>query len=552
MILFGFIATVLLLIVHLSVINDYSINWDFHHVFFAGLYHLKHPVPPNLWHYLPFVDPDPRRMVETPFGPLQSVFPVASYITFFEKLKILAFDSAYNLPSVIHGVIGVFIIFLFLYETRGISVAWLGFLFLALYPRYFGDLQTNVKDVPTAVWYTLSIYLAWRAVNRRKIPDLILAGIAAGITFNFKVNAIFIPIIVAVWSLWLIITPAKKKLINPIVTWQKNVIAPIGGYFIIACLSAYTIWSIFWVDPYNHLAYLIRFFQYNTINMEVLLNGNWFCSGVNVPWYYPFIYLGAVTPVVMLVAGAIGLIILVVNSIRKWDAFAPLVLIWFIIPLSRFMLPNSSVIDGIRHFEEIVFPLTIAAAIGANWIIDLIIKIISKIFPHKKFSILHSAFCILLFIYLLIPIIIYHPYQLSYFNEIVGGAKGAIGRFDLDYWAISQKRAVGWVNDHAPLNSNVFIVMSGDTAGKYLRSDLLQTLNTRDFDRADYTIVLNRQSFFYRYFYVFEYLRYHNPTYTVTVAGAPMAWVFDNHKGVTVPPHPIWWKGVDTCIQKYW
>jgi hypothetical protein len=545
----GIILVVLLLGIHLLIINSYSINWDFHHVFFAGLYHLKHNVPPSLWHYLPFVDPDPRRMVETPFGPLQSVVPAASYTAFFEKLKLLPFDSAWNLPAVLMGVGGILILFIFLWQTTNPTTALVGLVFLALYPRFWGDLHTNVKDITTAACYALSIYLAWRAVNQRKFTDILLAGIVCGITFNFKVNAIFIPVIVGAWTLWLLISPAKKYLKNPINSWKNNVIAPIGFYFIVAALSAFGIWAIFWTDPYDHLAYLIRFFQYNTINMEVLLGGNWYCSGVNIPWYYPFWYLAIVTPLPILGFFLIGLIRLI-GQIWK-NPIAALMVLWFIIPLVRFFLPSSSVIDGIRHFEEVIFPLCAIAAIGCNFLVEVSQKILaSRIKPKIQFTIHYSLFIILV-IYLIYPIIVYHPYQLSYFNELVGGINGAYGKYDMDYWGISQKQAVQWINTHAPINANINIVMTGDTAGKYLRPDLLKRLNTTDWNHADFVVVLNRQSFFYRYFFIHEYMLYHKPTHTISIQGVPLTWIYNNKDPVT-PRQSKWWQGEDPCMIRYW
>lgn len=549
----------ILFLVHLFIIDDYSINWDFHHVFFAGLYHLKHPVPGSLWHYLPFVDPDPRRMVETPFGPLQSYVPALSYTIFFEKLKLLAFDSAWNLPAVVMGVGGILVLYLFMFEAFRLRnsndsrmfVPLASLIILALYPRYWGDLHTNVKDITTASMYTISIWLAWRMVNKRRLIDVILAGLAAGITFNFKVNAIFIPIIVALWVLWLLVTAGKKYLEKPFSSLKDNIIIPIGGYAILASLSAYLIWAIFWVDPYNHLAYLIRFFQYNTINMEVLLNGSWFCSGVNVPWYYPFVFLSVVTPLPVLLFFLIGMMKALHLTLKKHDTLAPLLLLWFIVPLLRFMTPNASVIDGIRHFEEIVFPLSAIAAIGAYTIVNAFNHLTIQPFSHYLKKYFLPGLAIAVFLYLIYPIILYHPYQLSYYNELVGGIKGAMGKYDIDYWGISQKRAVEWLNQHAPKNAVVHIVMTGDTAGKYLRPDLLVHLNTTDWDHADYVLMLNRQTFFYRYFFSYEYMLFHKPVHIESVSGVPLSWVFDNKLGIT-PRQTQWWTGEDVCMRKYW
>lgn len=55
-----------------------------------------------------------------------------------------------------------------------------------------------------------------------------------------------------------------------------------------------------------------------------------------------------------------------------------------------------------------------------------------------------------------------HPYQLTYFNELVGGLRGAEGRFETEYWLTSYKEAVEWLNDQAD--------RSGHTVGIYVAS----------------------------------------------------------------------------------
>ncbi len=531
----------------MGILTHYTINWDYHHVFFAGINHLGRPVTNDMVDDLKFIEPDPRRMIYTPFGPLQTTLPAASYVLFYELLKLLPFDAAFSLPTVIIGSFGVLVLFLFLKQAIGFSEAVAGSTFLALYPRYWGDMHTNVKDIPTAVMYAIAIWLLWRGANYRKFNDILLAGLFFAITFNFKVNALLIPPIAGIWLAFTFLTSLRKKLAHPIHKFTHKDFMLFILYPLLSAGFSFAIWSFFWSDPIGEFTYLLDFFKDNTQNIEVLYFGQWFCSAVNTPWHYPFGYLAIVTPLPVLISVIIGIFV-GLRNIRKVPVMS-LFFLWFLIPLLKYVSPKIGVIDGIRHFEEVVFPLMAIAGIGAGALVRIVYKIpkISTKLKHR--IVLFTSFIIC--IYLSAEIATSHPYQLTYFNELTGGRAGAMGKFDLDYWGVSNKQAMDWLNEHAKPNAHVYVVMTPDTAGKYLRSDLLKNMNSVSYDNSDYVVILNRQSFFYRYLFIWEYFLRRKPAYTVKVGDVPLAWVFDNSLGA-FPRRDEWWAGEGTCVRKYW
>lgn len=137
---------------------------------------------------------------------------------------------------------------------------------------------------------------------------------------------------------------------------------------------------------------------------------------------------------------------------------------------------------------------------------------------------------ILLLFFLIFPIIHYHPYQTSYFNPLIGGIKGAEGKFDIDFWGTPQKEAAEWLNIHAAKDSTVYIVMGQSTAAYYLRDDLRKLANVKDMGSSDYTVILNRRSFFSIY-NVGAYMAERqgkNQVFTVEIDGVPLVWVYRN------------------------
>ncbi|MBI5620902.1 glycosyltransferase family 39 protein [Candidatus Gottesmanbacteria bacterium] len=534
-ILTGVILTILLLMVHLAVIDDYGITWDFHHHFFAGLYHLGIPLKDSLTKNIPFTIPDPRGTYDLPFGPLMLIAPTITYQIFHEWLGLLAFDNAYHLSIIISGVGGILILYLFLLEAFGLATGLAGLAFLALLPRYFGDLHNNMKDVPQAAAFALAIWMFWRLTRYKRLKDLLFATLAFAIAFNTKVNTLMVPVIAGTWMILNSkfearntkqIQNSKFKIQNVLNFHHLNFLRlfrisdfgfRIWSYFILAPLAALLLWLPFWSRPIDRLIYMFRFFLDNTQNLEVLYFGTIYKSAINVPWHYALGYLGVTTPVPILIFFFMGLMSLMSHMrLMKKNPTSLLLLLWFFLPLARYLNPKIGVIDGIRHFEEVVFPLAAIAAVGA-------VSAMRRMGRMGRMSLI-----VVILVTLTLPIIRYHPYQISYFNELVGGIQGAAGNFDVEYWGTSQKAAMKWLNANARRDSFVHVLMAGDAAAKYLRPNLLARVNQKGFDEADYVVILNRQSFFDRYWGTTAYMTGRKPIYTVQVQGVPLTLIYEN------------------------
>lgn len=522
------------LVVHLATLPQYGFTWDFHFHFFGGGKLLG--IDPSVLESrsLPFVEPDPRKAWSLPYGPIMSIPPIASYLLLHNTLHILPADVSYHLPIVLWGVAGLGILYLFLTKIFPAPAALLGLLFLALTPRYFGDMHNNMKDIPSAVIFAVNMILVWRMVQRRKPVDIVLAALGFAVAFNVKINSVFIPIVTGLWIILLSMLHKSKTLFVPTV-W----------YIILSFVLALLLWSVFWADPFGQLLHAYRTFGIGTNNIEVPLNGAWYCSGSTVPWYYPLWYLAIVTPLPILVSAMSVILFTVMRLIKHKRTTADdallLMTLWLFVPLLRYLLPTIGVIDGIRHFEEVIIPIAGLSAVGYAWL-----------YTRLKNTWIRFGLIILTLIHLSANIILYHPYQSTYFNELVGGATGALGYYDLDYWGTSQKEAVLWVNAHAPKNAKVHIVMAAAVAAQYLREDLLTNLNKFDYDSSDFVILLNRQSFLYRFYYSYEFLLHHTPVYVVRAHGAPLTYVYDNRTDNKTPRQSPYWKSEDPCIIPYW
>ncbi|MEI6127523.1 MAG: hypothetical protein WCQ99_13335, partial [Pseudomonadota bacterium] len=96
------------------------------------------------------------------------------------------------------------------------------------------------------------------------------------------------------------------------------------------------------------------------------------------------------------------------------------------------MLPNAPVHDGIRQFFSILPFLAYMSALGFCYFSEFIAALPLKAYVRQ--SIL--SFCLLcFFLYGGYQLKRYHPYELSYYNELIGGLRGAYERgMEITYW----------------------------------------------------------------------------------------------------------------------
>lgn len=513
--LIGLFLVLIYLCINIATINDYGVTWDFSYHFNAGLWHLK----------LPLTD---SSFIMGPSPPLSDILPTLGNIIFNTKLHIFPWDSAYNLYGVILGSVGIGILYFTVLELfNNWKIALYSAISLALLPRYFGHLHNNMKDIPQAVFFTLSVWLFWKLFQKPKILLLVLAAFSFALSYNSKVNGVFVLIIT---SLFYFINIFHKYL----KTGKIKISRILLSYFLLSPLLAFLLWLPFWDHPLERLIEATHSYTTSTTNMPILYFGDLVYSGNNVPWHYPLGILAVTTPVMLLIFAGIGIISLATTKKIKLDVKL-FILLWFFIPISRYFKPHMIVIDDIRHFMEIIFPFAIISGVGMYQTKEKIIKIGNKIVPqiNKKIIVFYFLFSVIF--YLSYQVFSYHPFQTSYYNEIVGGVKGANQQFDIEFWASSYKKALHYLNANAPINSKVTIPMAPDIGKLYLRNDLITKLNEQNlagidskvYSQSDYIVILNRQSFF-NWYGISQYLENKTPIYSLTLCGTPLVSIYKN------------------------
>ena len=119
-----------------------------------------------------------------------------------------------------------------------------------------------------------------------------------------------------------------------------------------------------------------------------------------------------------------------------------LLLLWALVPLLMFFASPLNVYDGVRHFLFVLPPL---ALLGAE---PLGIVLQCEALP----ILLRWAVVLCASLSAVPTMVALHPYQNSYFSDIVGGL-GAVAQeppaYDTEYWATCYREAAAWSVQHA-------------------------------------------------------------------------------------------------------
>jgi hypothetical protein len=89
----------------------------------------------------------------------------------------------------------------------------------------------------------------------------------------------------------------------------------------------------------------------------------------------------------------------------------------------------------------------------------------------------------------------FHPYEYTYFNELVGGVSGGSMRYELDYWGASDKAALEWLrNEHDVIvtKPKLFLCSKSFAQSYYMPNAI--DLNTSP-SQADYIICNDQRQF---------------------------------------------------------
>ncbi len=454
---------------------------------------------------------------------MKSLFGI-SWLFLHQRWHWISQESlSFRLPGMIMGGIGLWLTYLFGRRAYGHREGLFAALALALMPRVFYHAHLDCFDVPVMTMWIAVLYCYWRSLAGG-IGWAVMTGVVFGLALETKHNAWFVPFLVVAHFVATRGGDMKRD------ASRGNFPVPLAliAMAILGPLIFIGLWPWMWFDTLQTPAHgpgrLSEYVSFHTnhayYNME-FLGYNYFRPPF--PRTYSWGMILFTVPAITLVLAAIGLVARLPAMLREmsWVASllprvtervpwlarvrgygaardtddtrgtATLVFMGFLVPLAPWFSAKTPIFGGTKHWFPAYPFLALMAGVGfvlvakrfeatlkdrmtREWLPATVLGVVLLLPPLAQTA--HS-----------------HPFGLSNYTPIVGGAPGAadVG-LNRQFWGFTTGSLVPWFNAHAREGAGVYIhdttydsweMMQRDG---YLRPDLRAVWQVSE---ADFSIV---------------------------------------------------------------
>jgi hypothetical protein len=355
-------------------------------------------------------------------------------------LGLLDEETAFRLPTMALAAAMIAFVFLFGHAlSLGAGLAAAGMTLFAA--RLFLDAELACFDAPIAALWVAVVYAYWRA--RQSRAWAVLSGVLFGCALATKHNAFFIPPVLVLH--WLIVDRApilaalRAKKLPPIprsLLWM----ATLGP------LVYLSLWPWMWFDT------VARFREYVGFHVHhVYYNFEYLGRNYNKPPFpksFVFVMTLVTVPTTTLLLAAGGTIAWL-RDVRRNQAIGPcglgtLAVLNAAAPMLVLTLTGAPIFGGTKHFHAAIPLLALLAAYAISSLVRALPRL-ALVLPLV--AVLPSA----------IDAWRSHPYALSHYVAFAGGpAGGATLGMNRQFWGMSTRGILPWLNAHAPPNARIY------------------------------------------------------------------------------------------------
>jgi 4-amino-4-deoxy-L-arabinose transferase-like glycosyltransferase len=237
-----------------------------------------------------------------------------------------------------------------------------------------------------------------------------LAGLSLGAAVATKFTALLLPPVLAFQLLlWV-----RGRDGRPSIPWREIGVLALCAVLVFAACN-----PVMWVDPARGLGDFLAAGFHRAEDPHARITT--FYLGrmyeYRPPRSYPFVWTLVVIPIPLLIGLGAGLL--------RWrSGLVRLSLPTLVVVYGALMLPAAPMHDGIRLLLP-AFPfLCVIIGVGCGALVDRLAGLVGRRWPGRV-DLARVLAMVALFAVPILDVVAFHPFELSYFNGLVGGIRGA-------------------------------------------------------------------------------------------------------------------------------
>ncbi len=333
--------------------------------------------------------------------------------------------------------VGVVFFYKIASERFGRVLAFLGVVFFVLSPRIFADSFYNSKDIALLSGMTIAVFTLISFIKKPSVRGAVLHAATSAFIVDIRLpGLIILPITLGFFVL-------DTFLLSPWRLWRSRMLLLIV-FLLFFCSFVVLFWPYLWSNPAgNFLSAFSNLSHFNRLSDTVLYLGN-YVPDKYVPWHYPIVWIGISTPIPYLILFLLGVGFTIhkffqsIKSYYKNHRVDLLFLTWFFGPILMVIGLNSTLYDGWRQLYFIYPAFLFVALVGLEGLLS---------YTKNRYQL--RIVLILVGVVNLLSVvrfmILSHPYQNLYFNELVGSMDKAKQQFELDYWGLTFRQGLEYI-----------------------------------------------------------------------------------------------------------
>ena len=361
-------------------------------------------------------------------------------------IRWFSIEDIYTFRHLANGIAGwlcILLAALFAVWLSGYGAGILTLFLFALSPTFLGHAQNNLKDIPFALAYIAGTFflLKWLFAEKPRWQDAALLILSIAFCISIRPGGLLLICYMLLFVFFKeVISYRETAIIN--ITRLKKRLVSVGFILVFSYLMGILLWPYVLQNPLLGFWESWKVMAQFPTTIRQIFEGKLVWSD-QMSWYYlPKMML--ITIPLLVWVGILGFITIAGKAVRKeWLKYAFLSFT-ILFPILFVIYEKSNLYGSWRHFLFVYPGIVVLAAIGI-WHAILFFKT-----RLKKGLVITVV--LLLSIHPISFMVGNQPYYYLYYNQLVGGLKGAYGNYETDYYYHSIRESSEWLTGYLKQN----------------------------------------------------------------------------------------------------